>query len=188
MIKKIQRAFASSRQGAVDLIKGIIACAFQNISFILPTALLYFIVSDLINGGVPAGKTAFYVIGCIVCIAIIFIATWFQYNDTYFATYIESGKRRISLAENLRKLPLSCLLYTSRSTGRFHTCPSIRRTSAENTSPLSASTASPARAARHSLWRTTSAKICQRRCIPNSGVRSSTTATKMCIRDSSTQE
>ena len=107
MIKKIQRAFASSRQGAVDLIKGIIACAFQNISFILPTALLYFIVSDLINGGVPAGKTAFYVIGCIVCIAIIFIATWFQYNDTYFATYIESGKRRISLAENLRKLPLS---------------------------------------------------------------------------------
>lgn len=30
-----------------------------------------------------------------------------QYNGTFFATYIESGVRRISIAEKLRKLPLS---------------------------------------------------------------------------------
>ena len=30
----------------------------------------------------------------------------FQYNSTYFATYIESGVRRINIAEKLRKLPL----------------------------------------------------------------------------------
>ncbi len=35
------------------------------------------------------------------------IATRFQYNATYLATYVESGVRRISLAEQLRKIPLS---------------------------------------------------------------------------------
>lgn len=35
------------------------------------------------------------------------LTTWFQYNNTYFTTYEESGKRRLSLAERLRKLPLS---------------------------------------------------------------------------------
>lgn len=107
MIRKIQRATAASRQGAIDLVKGTIACAVQNIAFMLPVSLLYFMVSDLLNGGIPDSKAAFYIIGCVVCIAVIFIATWFQYNATYLATYIESGKRRISLAEQLRKLPLS---------------------------------------------------------------------------------
>lgn len=107
MIEKLQRKFALSRQGAIDLIKGCIACAVQNISFMIPTGLLYFLVSDFMNGGVPHGKAIFYIVGCVVCIGIIFIATWFQYNATYFATYIESGKRRITLAEQLRRLPLS---------------------------------------------------------------------------------
>ena len=35
------------------------------------------------------------------------LTTWFQYNGTYFTTYKESGVRRLSLAERLRKLPLS---------------------------------------------------------------------------------
>lgn len=107
MIKKIQKQYASSRQGAIDLLKGIIACAFQNMSFMLPASLLYILVSDLLNGGIPQAKSIFYIIGCIICIGIIFLATYFQYNSTFFSTYIESGKRRISLAEQLRKLPLS---------------------------------------------------------------------------------
>ena len=107
MIKLIQKATASSKEGAVGLIKGIIACAFQNIAFMLPTGLLYCIVADLLGGNVPEDKTVFYVIGCIACFILIFITTWFQYNNTFFTTYEESGKRRISLAEKLRKLPLS---------------------------------------------------------------------------------
>ena len=45
--------------------------------------------------------------GCIVCFALILLATWFQYNSTFFTTYKESGKRRLALAERLRKLPLA---------------------------------------------------------------------------------
>ena len=107
MIAWIQKKTASSKKGATGLVKGVLACAFQNIAFMLPTTLLYFLVSDLMNGGVKGERIVFYVVGCIICFALILIATWFQYNNTYFTTYEESGKRRLSLAEKLRKLPLS---------------------------------------------------------------------------------
>lgn len=106
MIKLIQKATASSKDSAVGLIKGIIACAFQNMAFMLPTGLLYYLVKDLL-GGDMGGKTVFYTVGCVICFALILITTWFQYNNTFFTTYEESGKRRLSLAERLRKLPLS---------------------------------------------------------------------------------
>lgn len=107
MIKAIQRKTASSEKGAKGLVKGIIACAFQNLAFMLPTSLLYFLVADMMNGGVTGGRIWFYVGGIAVCFALILLTTWFQYNNTYFTTYEESGKRRLGLAERLRKLPLS---------------------------------------------------------------------------------
>ena len=107
MIERIQKRFALSRQGAKDLVKGCVMCAIQNIAFMLPVALLYYLVSDLMGERIQGGKLAFYICGCICCLILIFVATWFQYNATYFATYIESGVRRISIAERLRKLPLS---------------------------------------------------------------------------------
>ena len=134
MIKKLQRKYALSEQGAKDLIKGCAACVLQNLSFMFPVGLLYYFVSDMLAGGVPSGRGIAYIAGCIICIGLILLTTWFQYNATYFATYVESGVRRITLAEKLRKIPLSffgkkdladltstimadctffCLLYTS---------------------------------------------------------------------------
>lgn len=107
MLNKLQKKFALSRQGAKDLIKGCIACALQNIAFMFPVSLLYFLICDLLSGGVVNGKAAFYISGCVICICLILLTTWFQYNATYLATYTESGVRRITLAEKLRKLPLS---------------------------------------------------------------------------------
>ena len=107
MIKTLQRRFALSRQGAADLIKGCIACVAQDISFMIPVGLLYSFVIDTMNGGVNENRIVFYVTGVLVCLAFIFVVTWFQYNATYLATYVESGVRRISLAEQLRKIPLS---------------------------------------------------------------------------------
>ena len=106
MIEKIQRATASSPEGAKGLVKGVLACAFQNMAFMLPTCLLYFLVKDLMDG-TTSGKAALYLLGCIVCFGLILLTTWFQYNGTYFTTYKESGIRRLALAERLRKLPLS---------------------------------------------------------------------------------
>ena len=106
MIEKIQHATASSPEGAKGLVKGVLACAFQNMAFMLPTGLLYLLVKDLLADS-TSGRTAFYLLGCVVCFALILLTTWFQYNGTYFTTYKESGTRRLTLAERLRKLPLS---------------------------------------------------------------------------------
>lgn len=107
MIKKLQHKFALSERGAKDLIQGIIACAVQNISFMFPVGLLYFFVNDLLNGGIKPEKIWFYIVGCIIALALIFAVTYWQYNSTFLATYVETGTRRITLAEKLRKIPLS---------------------------------------------------------------------------------
>ena len=106
MIEKIQRATASSPAGARGLVWGVLTCAFQNAAFMLPASLLYFLVRDLM-AGTAAGRAGFYFLGCAVCFGLIFLTTWLQYNGTYFATYKESGVRRLGLAERLRRLPLS---------------------------------------------------------------------------------
>ncbi len=107
MIKRLQKRYALSEQGAKDLVKGCLACALQNLSFMFPVGLLYLLVRDLMSGGVGGGRTAFYAVGCAACIGLILLTTYIQYNATYFATYTESGVRRITLAERLRKIPLS---------------------------------------------------------------------------------
>ncbi len=106
LLKWLQRRFALSRAGAKDVIKGSLFCGLQNLAFMLPVGLLYCLVRDLM-GGTLAGRGGFYILGCLVCCVFILIATWLQYNGTFLTTYVESGVRRISLAEKLRRIPLS---------------------------------------------------------------------------------
>lgn len=105
MLNKIQRKFALSRQGAKDLIKACISCVISNIALMMPVGLLYRFVGDLMgdnNVNIPL-----YAAGVVLCLVLIFITYTFQYNATFLATYIETGVRRITLAERLRKIPLS---------------------------------------------------------------------------------
>lgn len=106
MIEKLMHKYALSKQGAKDLIKGVIACTLQDIAFMLPVMLLYFFVKDLLANSLK-GRAPFYIIGSIVCLIIVSLCTYFQYNSTFLATYVETGTRRITLAEKLRKIPLS---------------------------------------------------------------------------------
>lgn len=106
MIEKLMHRYALSRRGAKDLIKGVVACTLQDISFMFPVMLLYLFVKDLLANNLK-DKTLFYVIGAIVCLIIVFTITLWQYNSTFLATYVETGTRRITLAEKLRKIPLS---------------------------------------------------------------------------------
>lgn len=57
MILRLQKKYALSRQGAIDLIKGILLCTLQNFSFMFPVGFLYYLVGDLLNKN-PAGNTA----------------------------------------------------------------------------------------------------------------------------------
>jgi len=107
MLKKLQRKYALSEKGAKDMIKATCACTLSYLALMFPVGLLYCLVSDLMKGGFSGGRLTFYIIGIIVCLLLIFLTTLLQYNATFLTTYVESGVRRITLAEKLRKIPLS---------------------------------------------------------------------------------
>ena len=107
MINRIMKRFALSREGAKGLVGAIAACTFADIVLMFPVGLLYFLVSDFIDGAVPRDRYALYGIGIAAALLLIFLSEFWKYNATYFSTYKESGKCRIRLAEKLRKLPLS---------------------------------------------------------------------------------
>lgn len=106
MLNKLQKKFALSHQGAIDLIKACISCTISYLVLMLPVGLLYFFVADIMHGTVTE-KLPFYIVGIIVSLVFIAVSTYIQYNATFLATYVESGVRRITLAEKLRKIPLS---------------------------------------------------------------------------------
>ena len=107
MINRLMKKYALSRQGAKDLITATISCMLSNLVLMFPVSLLYLLVSDLLEGGVPHAHYWIYGFGTLAALVLIFLTAWWQYNATYFATYRESAVRRVTLAEKLRKLPLA---------------------------------------------------------------------------------
>ena len=107
MIKFLMKKYALSRQGAKDLVIATISCMVHNLTLMLPVSLLYLLVSDLYAGGVPQGHLWIYIVGMVAAVLLILFSYRWVYGATYYATYKESSVRRISLAEKLRKLPLS---------------------------------------------------------------------------------
>lgn len=104
--EKLQYKYALSEQGTNDMIKAFLTATVSNIVLMFPVGLLYFLVEDYLNDNL-SGRGMFYLIGSILCLLLIAVTTYIQYNCTFLATYVESGVRRITLAEKLRKIPLS---------------------------------------------------------------------------------
>ena len=111
MINRLRKKYALSEQGAKDLFQAIVYSVLANISLMLPVALLAIVLNHMLpvvlgtqdsNSGVLG-----YTIAGIVILAIIFILHYMQYTKAYIGTYEESERRRITLAEKLRTLPLS---------------------------------------------------------------------------------
>lgn len=104
--EKLQHRYALSEKGAQDMIRAFISVTISDIVLMLPVGMLYMLVkyymADDLNG-----RGGFFAIGCIACLILIAMTTYIQYNATFLNTYIESGVRRTTLAEKLRKIPLS---------------------------------------------------------------------------------
>lgn len=105
--ERLQHKYALSKQGASDMIKAFMLVTLSNLVLMFPVGLLYYLVGDFLNGTITGNRIPFYIIGSVVCLLLIALTTYFQYNATFFATYVESGIRRTTLAEKLRKLPMS---------------------------------------------------------------------------------
>lgn len=109
-MKYFQEKYALSDQGAKDLVKGIVYSVLADISLMLPVALLACVLNTflqpLLGDGKAAGNLLLYVVIGIVILVVIFIMHYLQYTITYMGTYEESERRRITLAEKLRTMPI----------------------------------------------------------------------------------
>lgn len=111
MIRKLQKTFALTEQGAKDLIKATVWTVLANLSLMFPVGLLVLVLRQMIEametgGSLTAGVWGYTALAAVLVI-LIFLIHWVQYKTLYIATYKESANRRIRLAEKLRQLPLS---------------------------------------------------------------------------------
>lgn len=107
LTEKLKHKYALSDKGAKGMIKAFVAVTLADLVLMLPVGLLYMLSSYLLDGDLPREKFSFFIIAIIAVLALIALTTVFQYRSTFLSTYIESGVRRRTLAEKLRKIPLS---------------------------------------------------------------------------------
>lgn len=105
--KYFQKRFALSPEGATSFISGVVLSTLQNIVLMLPALFMFiFLMEYLAPNDTPHGFWFYALLG-LAFLFVIYIVTYFQYKSTYIDVYNESAKRRIGLAEKLRKLPLA---------------------------------------------------------------------------------
>ena len=105
IIETLRHKYALTRQGAKDLVKSSLASAAMDIVLMLPVGLMFFLVKDLMEG-TPL-NTWGYIWKIAACLLAVAAMEYVKYNYQFVTVYLESGRRRISLAEKLRRLPLS---------------------------------------------------------------------------------
>lgn len=107
LTEKLKHKYALSDNGAKGMIRAFVAVTLADLVLMLPVGLLYMLSSYLLDGDLPREKFSFFIIAIISVLILIALTAVFQYRSTFLSTYIESGVRRRTLAEKLRKIPLS---------------------------------------------------------------------------------
>ncbi|MBR3659488.1 MAG: ABC transporter ATP-binding protein [Bacteroidaceae bacterium] len=105
VISTLRHKYALSEQGAKDLVKSCLASAAMDIVLMLPVGVLFFLVKDIMEG-TPI-NTWGYIWKMVACLLAIAVMEYIKYDKQFTTVYLESGRRRIALAEKLRRLPLS---------------------------------------------------------------------------------
>lgn len=107
LTEKLKHKYALSDTGAKAMLRAFAAVSVSNIVLMLPVGLLYMLSSYLLDGELPVDKLGLFIAGIAAVLILIIVTTLVQYRSTFLSTYVESGVRRRTLAEKLRKLPLS---------------------------------------------------------------------------------
>jgi ATP-binding cassette subfamily B protein len=112
MLKYFQNKYALSEKGAKDLLYAIIWTVIMDISFMVPVVLSFKFLDEylslLLNSAHnPKNSILYYVVMSGAFFLVMLVIAYFQYHFAYTKIYEESARRRIGLAETLRKLPLA---------------------------------------------------------------------------------
>ncbi|MDR2201602.1 MAG: ABC transporter ATP-binding protein/permease [Clostridiales bacterium] len=110
--KFMGKKFNLSEQGSRDLNKAVWACVLTNVAAVLPYFVFLQIIAVVLEpliSGAPADWPGLWMwlgIG-VAAAALFFLASKLDYTRTYVASYSESEKNRVAVAERIRKLPMS---------------------------------------------------------------------------------
>ncbi len=111
MKKYLQNTFALTSKGASELLKAVVITVFINFAILGVSAISYQFISNtllpILEGSHPTYTIAVYIGYAVFIFALMCVLYYFQYNFCYISAYEESANMRITLAETLRKLPLS---------------------------------------------------------------------------------
>ena len=107
----LQNSLMLTDKGYKDLKMATAACTLTNFSMMLPFSVMIGMIMELIkplNGGEISWTTMWILFGAgIVAAVIVFLCNKLDYKKTYVTSYLESENARTSIAEHIRKLPMS---------------------------------------------------------------------------------
>ena len=107
----LKKIFALDDKGAKDLSHASMLTVLVNIIMIVVNVPLYLFLHDtvlpILNNIDPHYEIGFYIIYSLLLFIMLIIANYFHFNACYVSAYDVSANKRISIAETLRRLPLS---------------------------------------------------------------------------------
>lgn len=108
---KLQRAFMLTDKGYRDLKKAIAACTLTNFSLMLPFGVMIQMIMEIIKpltGEDISWLRMWLLLGLgMIAAIIVFFCNKNDYKKTYLSSYMEAENTRTSLAEHIRRLPMS---------------------------------------------------------------------------------
>ncbi|MBR3326570.1 MAG: ABC transporter ATP-binding protein [Atopobiaceae bacterium] len=108
--EKFRRKYALSEAGEANVKKGVLWTVITNLLVMAGVGILFMLMQDYMAtlvDGAPLPKVAMYLLAVVAFLVLSFLTHYQQYHYTYSVVYDEVGYVRTSLAERLRKLPLS---------------------------------------------------------------------------------
>ncbi|MCC7554388.1 MAG: ABC transporter ATP-binding protein/permease [Methanobacteriaceae archaeon] len=105
----LSNTFALSENGSESLKKGVLYTVLLDIVLMFPISLFILFIAQYIPNNLVTMKLDFiwFIVLILIILALIYILKSKQYDFIYTTTYKESEIRRVNLAEQLRKLPMS---------------------------------------------------------------------------------
>ena len=111
MYNWIKNRFVLSDEGTKTFIKGVFWTTWHYLSLMLPLSFVFLFLKEFMakmqNPSAEPQNFWIYIVIAVVIYLVMYFIYALSYDSTYESVYSECKKRRITLAEKLRKLPLA---------------------------------------------------------------------------------
>ena len=111
MYNWIKSRFALSDEGTKTFIKGVFWTTWHYLTLMLPLSFVFLFLKEYMakmeNPSAEPHNIYIYLLIALIIFLVMYVIYALSYSSTYDSVYLECKKRRITLAEKLRKLPLS---------------------------------------------------------------------------------